>query len=258
MVRGLHFLLAASLCACAPGERKAAEPALEQQARPIILGRPGPNGAPEWRAVIVPGRLLLDSPTSAGWYAIALPPPRQEAAPRRLTYESGQFRLVAEIGTCAIPQYRDLLPNRVVLHWDSGRFEGCNGRGSLPDRIEGTIWELIRLGGEPAPRSRSPAATLVWGATGSLGGTLACNDGGIRSTWTANGGFAHGEGGFEQTAMGCNDPGAEAFGARFWAGLAKARSWRRSGDRLLIGFADGSESELRFLIQDQMSSVSRP
>jgi hypothetical protein len=258
MIRDLLLIPAALLGACAPGAEKAAESGLEHQARPIMLGRPGPNGVPEWRAVIVPGRLLLDSPTSAGWYSIALPPPREEAAPRRLTYEAGQVRLVAEIGSCAIAQYRDLLPNRVVLHWDSGRFEGCNGRGSLPARIESTVWELVRLGGEPAPPGRSPAATLVWGANGSLGGTLACNDGGIRSTWTAKGGFAHGAPGFEQTAMGCNDPAAEAFGTRFWAGLATARSWRHAGDRLMIGFADGSEAELRFLVQDQMSSVSRP
>src|SRR5687768_168599 len=93
MIRGPFLIVAALLCACAPGERKAAEPALEHQARPIILGRPGPNGVPQWRAVIVPGRLLLDSPTSAGWYSIALPEPRQEAAPRRLTYETGQVKL---------------------------------------------------------------------------------------------------------------------------------------------------------------------
>jgi hypothetical protein len=258
MVRGPFLGLAALLCACAPGGKEAAEPGLEHQARPIMLGRPGPNGVPQWRAVIVPGRLLLDSPTSAGWYSIALPPPRQEASPRRLTYESERVKLVAEIGTCAIPRYRDALPNGVILHWDSGRFEGCNGRASLPARLEGTVWELVRLGGEPAPQGRSPAATLVWGASRSLGGTLACNDGGIRSTWTGTGGFAHGEPGFEQTAMGCNDPAAEAFGARFWAGMATARSWRHAGDRLLIGFADGTQAELRFLVPDQMSSVSRP
>jgi hypothetical protein len=258
MMRKPILVVTAALGACAPASQNDAEPGTGHEPRPVILGRPGPSGFPQWRAVIVPGRLLLDSPTSAGWYSVALPPPRQETGARRLVYASDRITLVAEIGTCAIPEYRDALPNRVVLHWDAGRFEGCNGRGTLPTRIAGTVWELVRLGDERAPEGRSPAATLVWGPNGSLGGTLACNDGGIRTTWTADGGFAPGRSGFEQTAMGCNDPAAEAFGARFWGGLETARSWRRDRDRLRIAFADGSEAELLFLMSAQMSSVSRP
>jgi hypothetical protein len=258
MTRHWILLLAAALAACAPGGQSEPQPEAGHEARPVIFGRPGPNGVPEWRAVIVPGRLLLDSPTSAGWYSIPLPTPRQEAAPRRLTYVGEGIKLVGDIGACAIPEYREALPNRFTLDWDGGRFEGCNGRGRLPAEMPGTVWELVRLGKEAAPQGKSPAATLIWGANGSLGGTLACNDGGIRTTWTANGGFAPGPPGFEQTAMGCNDPAAESFGRRFWGGLATARSWRHDRDRLLIGFADGSEAELRFLLADQMSSVSRP
>ena len=110
-----------------------------------------------------------------------------------------------------------------MLHWDDGRFEGCNGRGRLPAEIAGTTWELVRIGGEVAPEGRSPAATLEFGANGSLGGTLACNDGDIRTSWTANGGFVAGGPGFEQTAIGCNDPAVEAFGTRFWQAMISAR-----------------------------------
>ena len=252
------ILPAAALLGCAPDSGNQAEPALEHHPRPIVMGRPGPNGAPSWRAVIVPGRLLLDSPTSAGWYSLPLPPPSEERAPRRLTYAGDRFTLVGEIGACSIPEYRELLPNGFTLAWDSGRFEGCNGRGTLPREVAGTIWELVRISGEGAPEGRSPAATLTWGEKGALGGTLACNDGGIRTSWKADGGFAHGPPGFEQTAMGCNDPKVEAFGARFWQGLAAARSWRRDGDRLRIVLADGAEAELRYLLPVQISSVSRP
>ena len=198
--------------------------------------------------MLVPGRLLLDSPTSAGWHVVALPPPREEAAPRRLTFANDRINLVMELGACAIPEYREALPNRAVLHWDGGRFEGCNGRGTLPAGIAGTTWELVRIGGQVAPEGRSPAATLTFGADGSLGGTLACNDGGIRTSWTANGGFTAGEPGFEQTAIGCNDPAVEAFGMRFWQSLTRARSWHRFQHRLRITFADGTGAELRYLL----------
>ena len=248
MSRHAILALVLSLAACAPSEPGEPEPDLERQPRPIIMGRPGPNGIPEWRAVIVPGRLLLDSPTSAGWYSLPLPEPRQETAPRRLTFSTAQVTLVGEIDACPIPGYREALPNRFTLHWDGGRFEGCNGRGRLPTAVGDTIWELVRLGGQDAPDGRSPAATLIWGARGSLGGTLACNDGGIRTTWIANGGFAPGPPGFEQTAMGCNDPAGEAFGMRFWRGMMTATAWRRDGARLFITFADGTEAELRYLL----------
>ncbi len=252
------LLLAAALGACTPAGPRAPEREAGHEARPIILGASGPSGTPRWSAVIVPGRLLLDSPTSAGWYSIPLPPPREERGARRLIYEGDRVTLIGDIGACAIPEYRDALPNRFILRWDGGEFEGCNGRGWLPTRMAGTVWELVRIGKEAAPDGRSPAAVLVWGPNGSLGGTLACNDGGISTTWTAKGGFAPGRPGFEQTAMGCNDRAAEAFGARFWEGLATARSWRRDRDRLSIRFADGSEAELRYLLSPQMSSVSRP
>ena len=240
-------LTLAALCAC-QREPTVAELAVAREVHPIILGEPGPGGVPRWRAVLEPGRLRLDSPTSAGWYSLPLPAPLQDPVARRLRYETAQVTLVMETGACAISEYRAALPNRAVLEWDGGRFEGCNGRGTLPDRIAGTTWELVRIGADPAPAGRSPAATLIFGANGSLGGTLACNDGGIRTAWAANGVFVRGEAGFEQTAIGCNDAAVEAFGGRFWRGLMAARSWRREQHRLWIILADGTEAELRFLI----------
>ncbi|HEY5723013.1 MAG TPA: META domain-containing protein [Allosphingosinicella sp.] len=256
MNRFFALFLVAALGGCAPAAQDEAEPDLKHRARPIILGSPGPNGVPQWSAVIVPGRLLLDSPTSAGWYSLPLPSPVEETAPRRLTYAGDRITLVGEIGACDIPEYRELLPNRFTLSWDGGNFVGCNGRGILPVKMAGTVWELVRIGTEKAPEGLSPAATLLWGESGSLGGTLACNDGGIKTRWAPRGRFVPGPPGFEQTAMGCNDPEASAFGARFWDRLATARSWNHAGDRLWIVFADGTEAELRFLLPTRIASLA--
>ncbi len=252
-VVSMSAMLAALLGACAPDVRNelgAQDLPIEvaREVHPIILGQPGQNGWPRFRAVLEPGRLLLRSPTSAGWYAIALPPPREEAAPRRLTYRVGTTTLTMELGACAIPAYRERLPNRAILEWDGGRFEGCNGPGRLPAAIGDTYWELMRIGDEAAPQGRSPAAVLTFGRDGGLGGTLACNDGGIRRRWTESGGFAGRAVGFEQTAMGCNDPAGEAVGMRFWGGMMTATAWRRDGARLFITFADGTQAELRYLL----------
>ena len=241
------FLLAVLLGACARESEKELPVDVAREVHPIILGQPGPNGWPRFRAVLEPGRLLLRSPTSAGWYGIALPPPREEAAPRRLTYHVGTTTLTMELGACAIPAYREQLPNRAILEWDGGRFEGCNGPGRLPASMGDTYWELMRIGSEAAPQGRSPAAVLAFARDGGLGGTLACNDGGIETRWTAEGGFTRGPPGFMQTAIGCMDA-AEAFGRRFWNAMPTARAWRRDGARLYITFADGTEAELRYLL----------
>ena len=211
-----------------------------------IRGQDRPNWGPGWRAVILDGRILLDSPTSAGWYSVPLPEAR--IADGRRTFAAGPLTLAIEEGACRLSELGAALPDRILLDWDGGRFEGCGGARALPSQIAGTVWELVGIGGDPAPSGRSPSATLIFGRNGSLGGTLSCNDGGIRATWTASGGFVAGPDGFESTAMGCNDPAGEAFGRRFWHGLSTARSWRRDGDRLRITFADGSQAELRFLL----------
>ena len=244
------ILLAFVLPACAASPRDdaaplASAPAMQPTAY-AIKGQERPNWSPGWQAVIDGDTLLLDSPTSAGWFRIHLPAPRTENgrrifAPERLT-------LVIEDGACALSDYRDRYPDRVTLEWDSGRFEGCGGPRPSATRIAGTWWELLRIGAEPAPPGRAPAVILHLGSNGSLGGTLSCNDGGIRTRWTGDGGFRPGPAGFESTAVGCNDPAGEAYGRRFWGGLETARGWRRDGDRLFITFGDGSEAELRYLI----------
>ena len=240
-------MLAALLGACAPDDQGTIPVEVAREVHPVILGQPGENGWPRFRAILEPGKLLLRSPTSAGWYNIALPPPLQETAPRRLTYRAGTTTLTMELGACTIPAYRERLPNRAILEWDGGRFEGCNGPGRLPARMGDTHWELLRIGSEAAPQGRSPAAVLTFGRNGRLGGTLGCNDGGIETRWTEAGGFTAGEPGFMQTAIGCMDA-AEAFGRRFWNAMPTARSWRRDGARLFITLADGGEAELRYLL----------
>ena len=211
----------------------------------LIRGEERAGGTPGWQAVIDHDRVLLGSPTSAGWYAVAAPASRREEDRRILS--GGGLVLTIEPAACARPEFRHALPDRITLDWDGGRFEGCGGPRQPPRGILGTRWELVRIGEEGAPSSRSPAATLQVGEDGALGGTLACNNGGIRTVMTGTGFVPHG-GGFEQTAMACNQPEAEAFGMRFWNGLIAARAWRRDGERLFITLADGSEAELRFLL----------
>ena len=261
IMRSILLIPALGLAACGPAAQNDAATAARTEtispaeaaadrapAAPtyLVRGEPHPNGSPGWAAVMRGDRLLLDSPTSAGWYAALLDDPQVEAGRRTFTTEL--LTLTIEPGACAFREVYPALPDRVRLAWDSGRFEGCGGPRTPPAGIAGTRWELVRLDDEPAPGSRSPAATLLFGEDGGLGGTLACNDGGLRSTWTARGGFVANAAGFEQTAMGCNDPGAEAFGGRFWNALRSARAWRRDGERLFITFADGTEAELHFLL----------
>jgi heat shock protein HslJ len=211
-----------------------------------IRGEERPNWTPGWRAVILDGRLVLDSPTSAGWYAAVLGEPRVEG--RRRTYVTEELTLVVEEGACGLADHREVLPDRVTLAWDAGRFEGCGGPRAPAAGLAGTSWELVRLGGEPAPDSRTPPAVVTFWPDGSVGGTEACNDTGGTVRWTEEGFVPLPGRGRETTAMGCGDERAVAFGTRFWTGLAGATTWRRDGDRLVIRLADGTEAELRFLL----------
>jgi hypothetical protein len=246
--------LATVLAACAPAARDEAQNAPPSEAPPpqpeetayLIRGQPRPNWTPGWSAVLAGRRLLLDSPTSAGWYATRLAEARVEGA--RRVHAGERLTLTVEPGRCTLREVYPALPDRILLEWDGGQFEGCGGPRPAPARIAGTVWELMRIGSDTAPETRSPAATLLFGADGSLGGTLNCNDGGIDSHWTGDGGFAvRGGGGFMQTAIGCFDAG-EAFGRRFWNAMLTAEAWRRDGERLFVTFADGSEAELRYLL----------
>jgi heat shock protein HslJ len=254
VMRATLLVLAATAAACAPAAREEAvqrndsTPPTAAAARPsayVVRGAPRPHNGP-WFAVIREGRLLLDSPTSAGWYSARLPAARFDGG--RRIFAAEMMNLAIEPGACALRELYPALADRVTLEWDAGRFEGCGGAHSAPSGMAGTVWELVRIGDDPAPAGRSPAVTLIFGRDGGLGGTLSCNDGGLRTMWTGGGGFVAVGSGFEQTAMGCNDPAGEAFGMRFWGGLESARAWRRERERLFITFADGTEAELRFLL----------
>lgn len=249
-------MLVATAAACTPAAREEAGSAPRNESAPpapaaarpsayVVRGAPRPNNGP-WSAVIREGRLLLDSPTSAGWYVAQLPEARLDGGRRIFATET--IILTIEPGACALRELYPALADRVTLEWDAGQFEGCGGPHSASSAMAGTVWELVRIGDDPAPAGRSPAVTLIFGRDGGLGGTLSCNDGGVRTMWTGGGGFVAVGSGFEQTAMGCNDPAGEAFGRRFWGGLETARAWRRERERLFITFADGTEAELRFLL----------
>jgi hypothetical protein len=214
----------------------------------IIRGSSPPNQGAGWRAVLFGRRLLLKSPTSAGWYEVRLGEP--QAQDRRRIFSGDGLTLTFMLEQCALGEVFPALSDGILLEWDGGRFEGCGGRRGRATGVSGTTWELVQIGAELAPAGRSPAAILVMGEDGSLGGSLACNDGGLRRRWTAEGGFDGRDRGFEQTAVGCNDA-AEAFGRRFWNGMMTATAWRRDGNRLYIVFADGSEAALRYLLAER-------
>ncbi|MGZ8282743.1 MAG: META domain-containing protein [Allosphingosinicella sp.] len=248
--------MAIALSGCAPADGPpappptptvpAAVPASGPDEVYLVEGATAAGGAPGWRAVIDRDRILLRSPTSAGWYVEPRPEPR--IAGLTLTFATPRLTLLVDADACALRDRSRGLTDRIVLDWDGGRFEGCGGDRPPATAIAGTVWELVRLGAEAAPAARSPAATLTFAPDGRLGGTLACNDGGLATKWTPGGGFVRRPDGFVSTQMGCGEPAAEAFGARFWQGLAGARSWRREGERLMVTLADRTEAELRRLI----------
>ncbi len=208
-MRTILLLGAAAAAACAPAardeaavQRNEAAPSAAAAARPpayVIRGEPRAHSG-DWSAVILGGRFLLDSPTSAGWYSAPLPPPRLDGARRTFAFE--RMALTLEPGACALESHGGTLADRVMLEWDGGRFEGCGGPRPDPAEIAGTVWELVRIGDDRPPAGRSPAATLIFGRNGGLGGTLSCNDGGIRAIWTGGGGFVPGPTGFEQNRNG--------------------------------------------------------
>lgn len=245
-----RFVVASAfvLCACVPaGEEEHASRQAAATAEPvyIVRGEDRENFTPGWSASLRGGRLYLDSPTSAGWYAVPAAAPRTSEA--RQTIAAPGLTLRIDAGACALPALEARFPDRAVLEWDGGRFEGCGGRRAPVEEMAGTVWELERVGDDRAPLSRSPAATLLFDPNGGVGGTLACNDGGVETSWDS-GGFVTRGGGFTQTQMGCDQPAAEAFGARFWNGMTGASRWRRDGDRLIVTLGDGSEAELSRLL----------
>ena len=210
-----------------------------------IRGEERPSWTPGWRAVIVGRRILLDSPTSAGWYAVEATDTGEGV---RRTYTGEDLTLTVEVGGCAIPSYRRELPDGITLEWDRGRFTGCGGPRREPSALAGSTWELVRLGNEVAPRSRTPPAVVTFAPDGSVHGSEACNDTGGTVRWTDRGFAPTREEGRERTAMGCGDERAVAFGDRFWSLLREARTWRRVGESLLIQLRDGSEAELRIVL----------
>src|SRR5688572_2517560 len=104
------ILLAFALTACAPSPL---DDVAALEARPNILpsayaikGQERSNWSPGWQAVIDGDKLLLDSPTSAGWYRIPLPAPRTDNG--RRVFAPGPLTLGIEEGACVLAEYRDL------------------------------------------------------------------------------------------------------------------------------------------------------
>jgi len=261
---GLLLTLSTCLAACAVPE--AAPPAVEPEAPPAAIVAPLPperahvsvpyamrgaavpgSGANGWLAVLDEGRMLISSPTSAGWYVATRPQP--EVVAGRHVFRTAEMTITVEPGACTVPEQRTAQPDRVTLVWDGGSFEGCGGPRTGPQGVENSLWELVRLGNQVPPPDRSPAATLGFSADGRVGGTHVCNSLGSTVRWRRDGSFVRGPEGyaFVGTQIGCYGPGHD-IGQRFWNMVATAKSWRQEGDRLFITGAGGEVAELRFLI----------
>lgn len=213
-----------------------------------IMRGPGHEGIGNaWSAAMTADRILLASPTSAGWYVD--PRPRPAIDQGRHVFRTPRLMLAIEPGACDLPRHRALLPDRVSLEWDGGSFAGCGGPRLGPTGLAGTVWELVRLGNDLPPVDRSPAATLAFASDGGVGGTQVCNNIGSNLRWRPDGGFdrRRDEPAFMGTQIGCFGP-SHAFSQRFWEMMARVTRWRRVGERLFVTGADGETAELRFLI----------
>jgi heat shock protein HslJ len=216
--------------------------------RDYVMRGPRRDGSGNaWNAVMVDERILLASPTSAGWHV----DPRPQAAIEqgRHVFRTARMTVAIAPGACDLAQYRARLPDRVSLEWDGSRFEGCGGPRPRPAGVADTVWELARLGTEPPPADRSPAATLGFAADGRVGGTHVCNNVGSNLRWRPDGGFdrRRDEPAFMSTAVGCYGP-SYPIAQGFWQLMARVTRWRRDGDRLFVTGANGDTAELRFLI----------
>jgi hypothetical protein len=196
-----------------------------------------------WAALLTEDRMLLASPSSAGWHVA--PRPQPEIAGTSHTFRTDRMTFAIEPGGCGTAP----LPDRVTLLWDGGTWQGCGGPRPALDRIADTRWELVRLGTETMPADRSPAATMSFATDGRVGGSHVCNSIGTWMRWRPDGSFTRtpGEPAFVGTQIGCYGPG-HAIGQRFWTLVSTARSWRRDGERLFVTGADGEVAELRFLL----------
>lgn len=212
-----------------------------------MRGGASAGGSDGWHAVIDEERMLIASPTSAGWYVVSRP--QHERIDGRLIFRTDRLTIAIEPGGCTVAQQRTVRPDRATLEWDGGTFEGCGGPRVPPADITNSVWELVRLGDAIAPRDRSPAATLSFSADGRVGGTHVCNNIGTAMRWRPGGSFERGPEryAFVGTQIGCFGPG-HAIGQSFWNMVGSATRWRRDGEALVITGTHGEMAELRFLV----------
>ena len=198
-----------------------------------------------WGGVLFDDRIFLDSPTSAGWYV--RPVETREFPPGGTRHVATGLVVTIEEGNCSDAALQDRFPDGVVVEWDSGTHRACGGERGQTGDLARTSWRVTRLDGEQAPTGSSPTATLLFGADGRLGGTLQCNDGGIRARW-ADGAFAVESPEIESTAMECSDAPNAGFAMSFWAAMGEATHYVLADDTLTVFFADGRSAELSRLL----------
>jgi heat shock protein HslJ len=237
------LVAAIALGGCAEPPPEPPAPVQDAGAYAMQLPRDGP-GTP-FEGAIIGGEWIFDSPGAAGWDALRLPPPETEGATRR--YRTKYVQLAIEAGACGVPHLRPTLPDGVRVTSVGVDLSGCGGPRPAPAGVADTHWQVLRVGGESAPKGGSPTI-FAFGSEGRVGGTHACNDVGIAARW-AEGRFIHpaGEPWIEGTMVGCEGPDVE-FGGRFWSAMHRAVSWQRRGDRLTILFSDGRDAELRLIV----------
>jgi len=106
-------------------------------------------------------------------------------------------------------------------------------------------WSLVRFDNRAVPTRLGAAATLSFDRGQRVSGTIVCKGVGTSARWHADGRFSDLTGPRIITPDPC--PGradAERIATWFWDRMSIASGWRLIDDRLVIGFADGSQALL--------------
>lgn len=197
-----------------------------------------------WELAIDDRRIIFSMPTAAGWRTV--PKPERVTSAQGISYRTAYLNVDIASKPCRIGgiQY----PDTVTFAVDGGVFAGCGGPRVGRAGITDTPWEVIAVNGTAAPHDRFPIV-LRFTPGGDIGGSVACNDFGIRRRFDGRA-FRGGspDDGAEMTAVGCPDAEGDALFRRLLPVLYRAAAWRIEGDVLLLEAPGGDTIRLRRLL----------
>jgi hypothetical protein len=197
-----------------------------------------------WELAIDDRRIIFSMPTAAGWRVVAKPEPTMTAQGTRYRTPYLQVDIAPKPCRNGSVQYSDT----VTFAVDGGVFAGCGGPRAGEAGISDTPWEVLAVNGAAAPHDRFPIV-LRFAPGRGVGGSVACNDFGIRRSFD---GRAFGRGdpgdGAEMTAVGCLDAEGDALFRRLVPILYGVGAWRIEGDELLLEASGGDTIRLKRLL----------